>query len=140
METVRAASPKRLRKRPDLSQSHMAELTEWLKTAIEESGRTLRDLASDIGVSHTALRSWERGWTTPSWENCARIAAALNVDPAFVRELAGYSEPNPQAETDPELAEVIAAWPELDQEKQQALLLTLRGLRMMQRASRRSGQ
>jgi transcriptional regulator with XRE-family HTH domain len=58
---------------PDLS------LAELLKRLREERGVTQEQLASDAGITSSALSRIERGLNNPRWTTLKRIAEALKV-------------------------------------------------------------
>lgn len=52
----------------------------WLDTAMESRGYTNKDLATKIGVHESMTSRWRSARSTPSPENCERLAKALDVD------------------------------------------------------------
>jgi transcriptional regulator with XRE-family HTH domain len=61
----------------------------WLASELAGRGESRRSFARRVGVTDMTVTGWIRG-AQPSWENCQRIAAALGIEPAAVRQLAGY--------------------------------------------------
>lgn len=55
------------------------EFNEKLKKIRTEKGLSQKKLADMIGVSQTAVYSWEKGNMLPKFEQMQRIAAALDV-------------------------------------------------------------
>lgn len=50
--------------------------------AVEQSGRSVRDLAAAIGVSETSFHRWKNGTDVPKLENVEAIAKELGVSPS----------------------------------------------------------
>lgn len=71
--------------------SMAANFAEWLTNELETRGIGDRQMAKYLGVSHTSVRAWRLGFTTPSWESAGKIADHLKIDPRFVRRIVGYS-------------------------------------------------
>ena len=61
----------------------------WLLAQLRARHQSQRAFAARAEVSVNTVTGWIRG-AQPSWENCQRIAAALGIEPAAVRQLAGY--------------------------------------------------
>lgn len=45
---------------------------------------SLRTLAAELGVSHTAVADWEKGKSQPNKENVNALANVFNVKPSFI--------------------------------------------------------
>lgn len=69
-------------------------LAEWLTREMAERKLGDRQLAKDVHVSHTTIRQWKKGYTTPTYENCEALARALQADVKAVRRLAGRERPD----------------------------------------------
>ena len=79
----------------------------WLDGELQRRGESRRAFARRIKVTDATVTGWIRSGARPTWENCQRIAEALDVDVAAVRHRAGYDhEP---AALDPELARRLTA-------------------------------
>jgi len=63
----------------------------WLAGELAERGESRRSFARRIGVTDMTVTGWIRG-AQPTWENCQRIASALDADAHTVRRLAGYDD------------------------------------------------
>lgn len=48
-------------------------------------------LARDANVSRAAVTQWLSGKNKPNYQNAARVAEALNLDPDVVRQWAGIA-------------------------------------------------
>ena len=103
----------------------MSELTEWLKQRLAGDPRSIRELADEIGVSHTTLRNWLAG-SRPSWEACALIADFFGVSEASIRRLAGYDAGaearGPVGDLSPEEEAIVRAYRAGNPEGRRALL------------------
>lgn len=66
-----------------------------LRTLRKARGLTLDELSAISGVSRDDLGRYERGRMTPRAENVRRIAEALNVPLAAIREGMGWTAPAP---------------------------------------------
>jgi transcriptional regulator with XRE-family HTH domain len=72
----------------------------WLAGELERRGESRRAFARRIKVTDATVAGWIRSGARPTWENCQRIADALDVDVASVRHRAGYDH---EPALDPEL-------------------------------------
>jgi transcriptional regulator with XRE-family HTH domain len=71
-------------------------LVDWLEQAIEKTGITKFQLASDSGVSRALIYRILEGDISASWENVQRLANALKVDqPRLARS--GIAEETPES-------------------------------------------
>ncbi|ENQ1821036.1 MULTISPECIES: helix-turn-helix domain-containing protein [Klebsiella] len=52
----------------------------------KEQGKTLKELASDVGVSMAAVSLWERGDTSPTGDKINRLCKALDCTPIWLLE------------------------------------------------------
>jgi transcriptional regulator with XRE-family HTH domain len=57
----------------------------WLKEERGRSGRSLRDLGKQLGVSHTTVSKWEKGQLVPGEDHLRLIAEAYDADFTKVR-------------------------------------------------------
>lgn len=103
-------------------------LVDYLKATLRERGWSMTDLARRAGVSKQAVGQWlsedEFTRVSPRPIYCEKIAAALGVDPDYILELAGHRRRSEVAgPPDPGLAEVIALWPTLTEERRDSIRL-----------------
>lgn len=56
-------------------------LAKNIERLIEASGRSVRDIASEIKVSDVSIHRWKSGANPPDVVNMEALAKALNVDP-----------------------------------------------------------
>lgn len=59
--------------------------SEWFTEARGRDGRSLRNLASLLGVSHTTVSKWEHGRMVPSDDHLRRIADLFGVEFESIR-------------------------------------------------------
>lgn len=57
-----------------------------LKSLRSASGRSLEDLARELGVHFTTVSSWERGRSRPNYRTLSRLAAIYQVSPEYLLE------------------------------------------------------
>jgi len=85
---------------------------EWLDEQLKQLGWNDHQLARQAGISHSVI-SKARAGTTPKWEACVALAAALNLPAEIVFRHAGLL---PDVEDAcPELAELHALLPLLSE-------------------------
>ena len=122
----------------------MSDFSDWLDREMSLRGLTLRDVAEEVGVSWSTVRSWRKGWTAPDFGYTAGLAKALAEDVVRVRQLLGSSEENGEQPDAPEITELVAIARELQAQGQaldlQALLHTARALRDYSRNRARAGR
>lgn len=111
----------------------MSDFTEWLTKQIAQ--RSLRDIADEVGVRHSTVKSWQTGYSVPSWHNCREIAKAFGVPREYVRALAGYVDADELLDSAPdaEAIELSAIWTQLDEPNRESLLRVAQALRVTQR-------
>lgn len=68
-----------------------SELSATLRAKRASRGLSVARLALRIGVSRQAIHDWERGLSRPSPTNCDKLATELQLDPDYVRKLAGHA-------------------------------------------------
>jgi transcriptional regulator with XRE-family HTH domain len=119
----------------------MPTFSEWLQTQMESQGVGQRELAQKVGVGQNAVKAWVLGGNV-SWHNCRAIADALGASREYVRQLAGYIDPEdePAPQSDPETRELVAIYGDLNQRGREALFEVARALRQTQRRSGRNGR
>lgn len=98
-----------------------------------------RELAQKVGVGQNAVKAWVLGGNV-SWHNCRAIADALGASRDYVRQLAGYIDPEdePAPQSDPETRELVAIYGDLNERGREALFEVARALRQTQRRSGRN--
>jgi len=64
---------------------------ERLKSLRGASGRSLEDLARELGVHFTTVSSWERGRSRPNYRTLSKLAAIFQVSPEYLLE--EFAEP-----------------------------------------------
>jgi transcriptional regulator with XRE-family HTH domain len=57
-----------------------------LKSLRATSGRSLEELARELGVHFTTVSSWERGRSRPNYRTLARLASIYQVSPEYLLE------------------------------------------------------
>ena len=57
-----------------------------LKALRRTSGRSLEELAGELGVHFTTVSSWERGRSRPNYQTLARLASLYQVSPEYLLE------------------------------------------------------
>jgi transcriptional regulator with XRE-family HTH domain len=84
------------------------DIQDRIRTAIEASGKSARDISLSAGLSPSFLRDFltKRG-SQIGTENLKRIAKALGQSPEYL--LTG--RPDPDMPTDPETAEIVSILP-----------------------------
>lgn len=82
-------------------------LAEWLQAKLDASGRSVRDVAKDIGVAHVTLRSWLLGHNLPSSDAARKLARYYKVDEDWLLEMSGHRTSRNVATTDPERQEFL---------------------------------
>ncbi|MFI5982516.1 helix-turn-helix domain-containing protein [Streptomyces sp. NPDC051555] len=63
------------------------QLGSALKELQQRSGKTLRDLESEVMISDSSLSRYLRGTTVPPWATVRDLCRALHADPALYRQL-----------------------------------------------------
>jgi transcriptional regulator with XRE-family HTH domain len=63
-----------------------ASIAERLRSLRVASGRSLSDLARELGVHFTTVSSWERGRSRPNYPTLARLAGLFDVSPDYLLE------------------------------------------------------
>lgn len=112
-----------------------AEFAEFLDITLNNLGMTNRSLADHVGVHENAVGRWRSGASTPTGENVAKMASALNLDAqrlavtagALAPELAPGVEPYPMPEPTAQRDSVrrqIARIKGLSEDGKEALLST----------------
>jgi transcriptional regulator with XRE-family HTH domain len=66
------------------------EFRRALRRARERQRRSQRELASALGVSHTAVSQWEAGRSLPSPAKMPDLERALEQEPGSLSRLVGY--------------------------------------------------
>lgn len=66
------------------------EFRRLLRKARERSHRSQRDVATALGVSHTAVSQWEAGRAIPVPAKVPELERVLNLDPGALSRLLGY--------------------------------------------------
>jgi transcriptional regulator with XRE-family HTH domain len=61
-------------------------IAERLRALRVASGRSLSDLARELGVHFTTVSSWERGRSRPNYPTLARLAGLFDVSPDYLLE------------------------------------------------------
>jgi transcriptional regulator with XRE-family HTH domain len=64
-----------------------------LKSLRSASGRSLEDLARELGVHFSTVSSWERGRSRPNYRTLSRLAAIYQVSPEYLLEEFGAGTP-----------------------------------------------
>lgn len=105
-----------------------ARLAAWLNGKQETSGRSVRDVANDIGVAHVTLRSWLLGHNLPSSDAARKLARYYKVDEDWLLEMSGHRTSRQVSELDPERQEFLM-WANANVEK--IPVKQLRALRRM---------
>ncbi len=76
-----------------MSNDDTHSLGDILRTARQEAGLSVRDLAAQVGVHFTHIGQLESGKRNPSPENLQRIAEVLNVDAEPLLAMIGLPPP-----------------------------------------------
>ena len=108
----------------------MSLLADWMKSRLSGDPRSVREVAEEMGVSHTTVAKWLRG-SRPSWEHCALIATFFDVQVDSIRRMAGYTEARTgtavgAATLSPEEDALVQALRATDDEGRRLLLATAR--------------
>lgn len=74
-----------------------AAFSEYLRELIERSGKSMRRVSMEAGLSHGAVGSFIRHFRRPHRDSCLLLADVLGVDPNEMLRRAGY-EPMPVVE------------------------------------------
>jgi len=74
-----------------------AAFSEYLRELIERSGKSMRRVSLEAGLSHGAVGSFIRHFRRPHRDSCLLLAEVLGVDPNEMLRMAGY-EPMPVVE------------------------------------------
>lgn len=69
-----------------MSPASPASIADRLRSLRQASGRSLSDLARELGVHFTTVSSWERGRSRPNYPTLARIAGLFDVSPDYLLE------------------------------------------------------
>ena len=71
-----------------MSQERIApgSIAERLKSLRSASGRSLEDLARELGVHFTTVSAWERGRSRPNYRTLSKLAAIYQVSPEYLLE------------------------------------------------------
>jgi len=69
-----------------MSSGTPASIAERLRALRVASGRSLSDLARELGVHFTTVSSWERGRSRPNYPTLARLAGLFDVSPDYLLE------------------------------------------------------
>jgi transcriptional regulator with XRE-family HTH domain len=96
----------------------------WLSEELNRRGWSQRELARQIGVSHSFVSKTLSGERSPSANFCNKIAQALDVAPETVLRLAGILPPaSPgQPSDDSTLQELVELARNLPPERRQQIL------------------
>jgi len=62
----------------------MEDLTKRIKTAITRTGKSIADLAEDLGINRSAIYQWIDGSTEPAPTNLFLLARKANVRPEWL--------------------------------------------------------
>lgn len=104
------------------------QFARWLRDKQENSKRSVREVAKDIGVAHVTLRSWLLGHNLPSSDAARKLARYYKVDEDWLLEMSGHRTGHEQITTDPERQEFLM-WANANIEK--IPVKQLRALRRM---------
>ena len=101
----------------------------------------MRQLAKSVGISNPYLSQIERGLRAPSEAVVEALAASLDLSVEELYRRAGYVEPAPEDDGPPhsDLAEAIAAAPELTAAQRRAMAEIHRSFIDANRVRRASG-
>jgi transcriptional regulator with XRE-family HTH domain len=111
-----------------------------LRHAREEHGWSQRQLAQQVGVSHSAISSWERGSSLPEPTNVVDLEGALSLESGTLARLLGYMPLETMRREFRTVLDAIMADPDLGQRERDLLLAMYRELVRQRRAERKSGQ
>lgn len=104
------------------------KISHKLRAAREKSGMSQKRLADLLGISQQGYAHFESGERTIGLEHILRICQILKypLSELLPDEYVTFID---LATTDPRLAELLAAWPELTETQRQALIGVLRSFR-----------
>src|SRR6266540_6904951 len=111
-----------------------------LRHTREERGWSQRRLAQEVGVSHSAIASWERGSNLPESANVVDLERALALEAGTLARLLGYMPLETMRREMTNVLDAIMADPELGQRERELLLTMYRELVRQRRAEREPGQ
>jgi transcriptional regulator with XRE-family HTH domain len=108
-------------------------VNEYLRETVVTRGWTIPRLPDACDVAVGLAQRWvsenPRYRVTPNPRSCEKIAAALDIDPDYLLEMAGHRHARTERAhvvDDPGLAAVTAAWPRLDDGLRRAIQILAR--------------
>jgi transcriptional regulator with XRE-family HTH domain len=111
-----------------------------LRHARQERGWSQRRLAQQVGVSHSAISSWERGSSLPEPANVVDLERALSLESGMLARMLGYMPLETMRRELRTVLDAIMADPDLGQRERDLLLAMYRELVRQRRAERKTGQ
>lgn len=73
-----------------MSAAEGAGFGDWLRTTLDDVGRTPAQLARHLGVERAQVTAWLNGRARPTADQCGRLATALGVSTRAALSWAGY--------------------------------------------------
>jgi transcriptional regulator with XRE-family HTH domain len=111
-----------------------------LRHARQERGWSQRRLAQQVGVSHSAISSWERGSSLPEPANVVDLERALSQESGTLARMLGYMPLGTMRRELRTVLDAIMADPDLGQRERDLLLTMYRELVRQRRAERKPGE
>ena len=111
-----------------------------LHHARQDRGWSQRRLAQGVGVSHSAISSWERGASLPEPANVVDLERALALESGTLARLLGYMPLETMRREMAGVLDAIMADPDLGQRERDLLLAMYRELVRQRRTERKPGQ
>lgn len=91
--------------------SEAARIGALVRQARKKAGITQAALAERLGINHTTVAQWERGWSVPLLEKRLDLAQILGIP---IDRIVPRADSDPLVITDPELIQIVQAlrqWP-----------------------------
>lgn len=103
-----------------------AKLREWLNEKVEEDNLSHRELARQLGMSHTKVSTFLNGQELAGFEFCIAIARYYKRDPLLILSMGGLVPS--YSENDPSIDEVTQIMREFNESERHLILEAIRGL------------
>jgi transcriptional regulator with XRE-family HTH domain len=111
-----------------------------LRHARQERSWSQRRLAQEVGVSHSAISSWERGSSLPEPANVVDLERALTLESGTLARMLGYMPLETMRRELRTVLDAIMADPDLGQRERDLLLAMYRELVRQRRAEQEPRQ